>query len=101
MSSAARAAAPVRAIGARAMSSGSAEWFPDVSKVDFEGADSKNPLSFKHYNAKEVVAGRVSPPLAPIFAQPRIFGFCRRFLLDRHVAETTPCSPFWESEYRV
>jgi xylose isomerase len=34
------------------------EAFPEVEKVAFEGPKSKNPLSFKHYNASEVVAGK-------------------------------------------
>ena len=41
-----------------------AEFFPDVQTVDFEGSDSKNPLSFKHYNASEVVEGQ---PMAEHF----------------------------------
>ena len=35
-----------------------AEFFPDVNKIEYEGADSKNPLSFKHYNATEEVEGK-------------------------------------------
>lgn len=35
-----------------------AEFFPDVNKIEYEGADSKNPLSFKHYNATEQVEGK-------------------------------------------
>ena len=35
-----------------------AEFFPDVKKIEYEGADSKNPLSFKHYNASEEVEGK-------------------------------------------
>ncbi len=35
-----------------------ADFFPDVQKVEYEGADSRNPLSFKHYNASEVVEGQ-------------------------------------------
>ena len=34
------------------------EAFSEVKKVVFEGPKSKNPLSFKHYNASEVVAGK-------------------------------------------
>jgi xylose isomerase len=30
----------------------------DVKKINFEGADSKNPFSFKHYNPDEVVEGK-------------------------------------------
>ncbi len=32
--------------------------FPDVTKVTYEGPDSRNPLAFKHYDADEVVAGK-------------------------------------------
>ena len=35
-----------------------AEYFPEVSKIAYEGADSKNPLAFKHYNADEMVMGK-------------------------------------------
>lgn len=34
------------------------EAFPDIPKIQFEGPKSKNPLSFKHYNADEVVGGK-------------------------------------------
>ncbi|HPD47384.1 MAG TPA: xylose isomerase [Anaerohalosphaeraceae bacterium] len=34
------------------------EAFPGISKIAYEGPKSKNPLSFKHYNASEVVAGK-------------------------------------------
>ncbi len=33
-------------------------YFNEVSKIKFEGATSKNPLSFKEYNAEEVVIGK-------------------------------------------
>jgi xylose isomerase len=33
-------------------------FFPEVSKIRYEGPDSKNPLAFRHYNADEVVAGK-------------------------------------------
>lgn len=33
-------------------------YFPDISKIAFEGAKSKNALSFKHYNPGEVVEGK-------------------------------------------
>ncbi len=33
-------------------------FFPDVSKIKYEGADSKNPLAFRHYNATEMVEGK-------------------------------------------
>src|SRR5919198_6754295 len=32
--------------------------FPDVSKIQFEGDKSKNPLAFKHYSPEEIVEGR-------------------------------------------
>ncbi|MDY0168120.1 MAG: xylose isomerase [Thermoguttaceae bacterium] len=32
--------------------------FPDVSRIKFEGPDSKNPLSFRHYDENEVVEGK-------------------------------------------
>ena len=35
-----------------------ADFFPDVKTIEYEGADSKNPLSFKHYDAAEVVEGK-------------------------------------------
>ena len=35
-----------------------AEFFPDVKTIEYEGADSKNPLAFKHYNADEVIEGK-------------------------------------------
>ena len=34
------------------------EAFPDIPKIQYEGADSKNPLAFKHYNPDEVVGGK-------------------------------------------
>ncbi len=34
------------------------EYFPDVKKVPYEGPGSDNPLAFKHYNAKEKIAGK-------------------------------------------
>jgi xylose isomerase len=33
-------------------------FFENVNKIKFEGKDSKNPLSFKHYNPEEVVGGK-------------------------------------------
>lgn len=32
--------------------------FPKIKAIRYEGPDSKNPLSFKHYNADEVVEGK-------------------------------------------
>ena len=34
------------------------EFFPNVSKIKYEGPDSKNPLAFKHYNSEEEVEGK-------------------------------------------
>ena len=36
----------------------SEEFFPGIPKIGFEGPASRNPLSFKHYNADEVVGGK-------------------------------------------
>jgi len=33
-------------------------FFTDISKIDYEGPTSKNPLAFRHYNADEIVEGR-------------------------------------------
>ncbi|MHC4880279.1 MAG: xylose isomerase [Planctomycetota bacterium] len=33
-------------------------YFPEVSKIEFEGPESRNPLAFRHYNPSEVVAGK-------------------------------------------
>ena len=32
--------------------------FPEIEKIRYEGPDSRNPLSFRHYNADEVVEGK-------------------------------------------
>ncbi|HEX3719164.1 MAG TPA: xylose isomerase [Verrucomicrobiae bacterium] len=32
--------------------------FPNISRIQYEGPQSKKPLSFKHYNAEEVVDGK-------------------------------------------
>jgi len=32
--------------------------FPNISRITYEGPQSKNPLAFKHYHAGEMVAGR-------------------------------------------
>ncbi|MBX7211191.1 MAG: xylose isomerase [Verrucomicrobiaceae bacterium] len=34
------------------------EAFPDIQKIQYEGPKSKNALSFKHYNADELVGGK-------------------------------------------
>jgi xylose isomerase len=33
-------------------------YFPEVEKIRYEGPDSRNPLSFRHYNADEKVEGK-------------------------------------------
>jgi xylose isomerase len=33
-------------------------YFPKISKIQYEGPGSKNPLAFKHYNPEEVVEGK-------------------------------------------
>jgi xylose isomerase len=35
-----------------------AEFFPGISKIQYEGPGSKNPLSFKHYNQDEKILGK-------------------------------------------
>ena len=35
-----------------------AEAFPNISKIQYEGPKSKNPLAFKHYNPDEIVEGK-------------------------------------------
>ncbi len=37
---------------------GDKEFFPGIGKIKFEGKDSKNPLAFKYYNEKQVVANK-------------------------------------------
>src|SRR5436853_338212 len=32
--------------------------FPKISKIQYEGPSSKNPLAFKHYNHEELVEGK-------------------------------------------
>src|SRR4029079_7905394 len=36
----------------------SKSYFPQIKPVKFEGPKSRNPLAFKHYNAKEKVLGK-------------------------------------------
>ncbi len=40
------------------MSNKKKEFFPGVSRIQYEGPRSKNPLAFKHYNANEMVEGK-------------------------------------------
>ncbi len=37
---------------------GDREYFPNISKIDYEGVGSDNPLAFKWYDANAVVAGK-------------------------------------------
>ena len=34
------------------------EYFPQISKIPFEGPESKNPMAFHYYDAEKVVAGK-------------------------------------------
>ena len=40
------------------MKTTSKEFFPGISRIQFEGPKSKNPLAFKHYNPDEIVEGK-------------------------------------------
>ena len=40
------------------MKTSSKAFFAGISKIEYEGPRSKNPLAFKHYNADELVAGK-------------------------------------------
>lgn len=33
-------------------------FFPEVGKIEYKGSDSTDPLSFRHYNADEIIDGR-------------------------------------------
>ncbi|EBK2060203.1 xylose isomerase, partial [Salmonella enterica subsp. enterica serovar Typhi] len=33
-------------------------YFKNISKIQYEGAGSNNPLAFKHYNENEVILGK-------------------------------------------
>ena len=35
-----------------------AQYFDQINKIEYEGADSTNPLAFKHYNANEKILGK-------------------------------------------
>ncbi|MDD4219157.1 MAG: xylose isomerase, partial [Sphaerochaetaceae bacterium] len=37
---------------------GNQEYFKGIKKIEFEGPSSDNPLSFKFYNPKKVLAGK-------------------------------------------
>lgn len=34
------------------------EFFPNISRINYEGAASRNPLAFRYYNADEVILGK-------------------------------------------
>lgn len=34
------------------------EFFGDISKITYEGEDSKNPFAFRHYNPDEIIGGK-------------------------------------------
>jgi len=34
------------------------EFYPGISKIQYEGTSSKNPLAFRHYNPEEMIAGK-------------------------------------------
>src|SRR3712207_8068071 len=36
----------------------SKEFFPQISKIPFEGTESKNPMAFRYYDAEKVVMGK-------------------------------------------
>ena len=40
------------------VTTGSKTYFPNIGRIAFEGAESTNPLAFRYYDAKRVVAGR-------------------------------------------
>ena len=35
------------------------EYFPQIGRIPFEGAESTNPLAFHYYDAEKVVLGKV------------------------------------------
>lgn len=37
---------------------GNQEYFKGIQRIEFEGTESKNPLAFKHYDAKKMVNGK-------------------------------------------
>jgi xylose isomerase len=37
---------------------GDKTYFPDISKIEYEGIESDNPLAFKHYQENKIVAGK-------------------------------------------
>jgi len=37
---------------------GEQEYFKGIGKIQFEGKGSRNPLAFKYYDAKKVIAGK-------------------------------------------
>ncbi|MDR2543877.1 MAG: xylose isomerase [Treponema sp.] len=37
---------------------GAKEYFPEIKKIEYEGAKSKNPLAFRYYDANKVIGGK-------------------------------------------
>ncbi len=37
---------------------GATEYFPRITKIEYEGKDSDNPLAFKYYDESKIVAGK-------------------------------------------
>ena len=37
---------------------GKKEYFPKIKKISYKGLDSKDPLSFKYYDADKIIAGK-------------------------------------------
>ncbi|MCX6180841.1 MAG: xylose isomerase [Bacteroidetes bacterium] len=44
--------------GAVHVTTGDKEYFPGISKIKYEGKESKNPMAFKYYDENKVVAGK-------------------------------------------
>ncbi|MBU0472981.1 MAG: xylose isomerase [Bacteroidetes bacterium] len=40
------------------LTTGNSEYFKGISKISFEGRESKNPLAFKYYDAEKIIAGK-------------------------------------------
>ena len=47
------------------------EYFSDVSKIVFEGEDSKNSLAFRHYDPEQEVEGKKMKDHLRVSAQPK------------------------------
>ena len=40
------------------LTTGDKEYFKEISKIQFEGKESKNPLAFKYYDENQLVRGK-------------------------------------------